>query len=235
MTAQLYAIRQEEPKRKKTWERVSDTMELHVPSGIYYASKFKACKGRFRKTTGETRKGRAQTIADQMIAEWMTGKRKVSERPLVSEVIDELDEVLEVEGEQGERRKRTCDKDGTYLPIIKQYFGDRNIDELDEQAWEDWIRTTGRKLDRTLGDIAKYLSKVLTFAFRRKYINRKPEIRNPDQKSKEVQTYDLATIKEFLKHAGDDLRDLIIIGAECGLRPHENRELRWGWITFKKE
>jgi len=146
------------------WVRASQNMVLHTPTGVYYVRKYRAGKGRLFRSTGETRKGRAQTLADEMLAEWLGGKRLGGRRYSIGELCD----LLEVELSREEnRRKRTHDKDRTYLPIIKHHFGDTWADEADEEFWGRWVRTTGKKLGRNLGDIAKYLSKVLTFAHAR--------------------------------------------------------------------
>ncbi len=227
--------------KAKVWERVSDSLVLHNPSGTYYARKFKAGRGAFFKSTGEKRKGRAQSIADQMLSEWMGGTRLATRRYRIDELCDQLDAVLEAEfmerDEAGNRtrRARTRDKDGTCLPIIKDLFGEHWADEIDELFWQDWVRTHGRKLNRRLGDIGKYLSKVLTFAYERKVINRKPKIENPDPPAKAPQTYSIKDIRLFLEHSDAVLHDLIVVGAECGVRPHENCGLQWDWIEISKK
>lgn len=239
MTAEVlrFAPKSEE-KDGRIWIRVSHNLVLHRPSGIFYARKFKAGKGRFFQSTGLTKKGLAQTKADVMIAEWMGGKNQAGKRIRMERVIDELDEILEAEAHQRDehgrvlRRKRTRDKDRTYFPIIKKHFGDLFPDEIDEAYWKRWVLTDGRKLNRTLGDIAKYLSKVLTYAFERKLIGRKPRIKNPDPRKKTVHTYTPEQIRMFWQHANQDMKDMIVVGGEAGIRPHENKGLRWDWITL---
>lgn len=241
MSAEIFSLNQR--RRKGVYDDVPGVpyLKLNTQSGVYYVRKYRAGKGELFKSTGETNKGRAKTKAEDMIAGWLGQRRTAARRVLVSEVIDQLERVLGEESIQKDeagrpvRRRRTVDKDGTYLPLLKTLFGDAYIDELDEDFWEDWIRTTGRKLNRQLGDIAKYLSKLLTFAYRKKYINRKPPVRNPDPKKKDVPTYEIKNIREFLDHADPELRDLIVIGAECGLRPHENREMRWEFVSFARD
>lgn len=225
-----------EPEEQiKKWIKISDNLLLHVVSGFYYVRKKKAGKGELFKSTGLKTKGKAQTKADDMVGDWM-GTKAVSRRPkTISEVCDELSEVLKKEFENGDRRKRTHDKDRTYIPIIERHFGDVLVSEVDEEFWASWVRISGKGLGRTLGDIAKYLSKVLTFAYQRKYISRKSQIINPDKPKKSGMIYENSDIEKFINHADPLLRDMIIIGAECGLRPHENRGLNWDWIEFSDE
>lgn len=223
-------------KKKKIWERVSSNLVVHLPSGIYYVRKKQVGRDELFQSTGEKNKRAAETKALEMISDWLNGKTfKRSERKFISEICDELDLCLQKEFENNDRRIRTREHDKTYFRIIKNHFGDRIASDIDEVFWDDWVRSTGRSLNRSLSDIAKYLSKVLTFAFQRKYINRKPEIRNPDKPKKSGMVYENADIEVFLEHADPMLRDLIIIGAECGLRPHENLGLQWEWIQFDKE
>jgi integrase len=224
MNAQIIQI---VPKKEKTWVKASQNMVLHRPTGIYYVRKYRAGKGELFKSTGETRKGRAQTLADEMQAQWLGGKRLGGRRYPIGELCDLLEDRL---SEDPERRRKTRQHDKTYLPIIRDLFGEEWADEIDEAFWDAWVRRTGRGMNRTLGDVAKYLSKVLTFAFEQKIINRKPRIKNPDAAPKSPPVYTIEQIQGFLEHADSELKDLLIVATECGIRPHENRELRWDWI-----
>lgn len=214
------------------WQSIEPGLIRHNPSGIYYVRKFKDGK-RLTATTGTDKLTRARTIRDEMLAEWISGKAP-DRKKRIHQVCDELELVLEKEFANGDRRKRTFDHDKTYLPIIKKYFGNYQASEIDEKFWADWVRDTGRSLNRTLNDIAKYLSKVLTHAYQQKYINRKPSISNPDKQKKIELIYENDEIERFIDNAEPDLKDLILIGAECGLRPHENHGLKWEWISFER-
>lgn len=218
-------------KKNEVWEPIESGLIKHIPSGIFYVRKFQNGK-RLTVTTGTDKIGKARTIRDQKLAEWISGK--VPDRKAkVAQICDELETVLTKDFENGDRRIRTLEHDKTYFPIIKKYFGHMNVTAIDEDFWDDWVRMTGRGLGRTLNDIAKYLSKTLTFAYKKKYLNRKPVIYNPDKKKKSGMLYENGDIENFIQHAEPDLKDLIIIGAECGLRPHENLGLKWEWITFE--
>lgn len=220
------------PKKKsEIWESIESGLVRHIPSGIYYVRKFQNGK-RLSCTTGTDKIGKARTIRDQKLAEWISGKTP-DRKAKIAQICDELEAVLQKDFENNERRIRTREHDKTYLPIIKKYFGHFNVSAIDEDFWDDWVRMTGRSLNRTLNDIAKYLSLTLTFAYKKKYLNRKPVIYNPDKKKKSGTIYENGDIENFIRHAEPDLRDLIIIGAECGLRPHENLGLKWDWISFE--
>lgn len=218
----------------KTWKSVSDNLVLHIPSQTYYARKYRKGKGRFFKTTGETRKGLAQSKANEMIAEWLFGKKPLGKYALVSEVCEKLQEDLQKEFENGDRSEKTWEHDRVYLKQVKNFFGELFINEIDEEFWRTWVRNDGRKLNRTLGDLAKYLSKTLTFAHAQKLIDRKPKILNPDNKPGEKPVYEFKSIRKLMDVIDPNLKDIVIIAAECGMRPYEVRKLEWSMVQFSK-
>lgn len=203
---------------------------LHKDTGTYYVRKAKAGRGRLFKSTRATSIADAKRVRDQLIAEF-EGHHSSGARKRVRFVCDSLMKELEAEFKSGQRRKRTYDHDKTYLPLIAQFFGDHFADELDEQVWKNWVRANRGK--RKVFDVAKYLSKVMSHAFAIKAAQRKPVFRVPKETAHAVEIYSDEDVKLFLGHARGDLRDLIILAAECGMRPHENREIRWRWISFR--
>lgn len=203
---------------------------LHTRTRAYYVRKFKAGRGSLFKSTGETTLTRARLVRDELIASF-EGRMGAGRRVRIAEAVEDLRGQLEKEFLAGRRRRRTWDHDRTYLPIITKLFGSFYADEIDESSWNTWaLEFKGR---RDLFDIAKYLSKVLTFAYARRAIPHKPRIRAPKSAERKIEIYSDADIRTFAENATPDLRDLIILAVECGLRPHENRELRWEWITFR--
>lgn len=234
MSAKVLRLERAKPT---AWKKISHNLVRNQASGIYYVRKFKAGRGRLFKTTGETRKGPAQTIADVMVAEWIGGKRLSGRRYRVEDLCDLLLEELDSQS----RRKRTRDRDqemlraeieGRAAGVVRREFGGQWIDELDERVWSEWVRGRGAKLGRRLGDIGKYVSKLLTFAFEQRIIPRKPRIRNPDPARTEKPTYTVEQIRAFLDKADPELWDLIVIAAECGPRPHEVCGIKWEWVTI---
>lgn len=232
-------------KKRDTWEdvyegrgekkRIIPNLKVRTDTGIIYVRKYKAGKGELVKSTGFTVKNisKARTAAEVIVADWLTGKSTVRQRQ-IDQICDDLWGVLEQEYKNKDRRLKTWEHDRTYLPIIQKYFGNCFASDIDEEFWNNWVRDTGRPLRRSLSDIAKYLSKVLTYAYQKKYISRKPKIKNPDKPKKSGRIYENSDIELFIKHADPMLRDLIIIGAECGLRPNENQGLQWDCITFEQ-
>lgn len=224
----------------KKWKRISHNLVLNRESGVYYVRKNRKGRVALFESTRLSQRMPAQAEADRKMVAWLGSAAFEGKRRRVGDLWDELDLVLEKEFEtfaaDGNRlrRKRTRDKDRTYGPIIKSLFGETYADEWDEQRWHGWVQSDGRKLGRKLGDIAKYLSKVLTYAYQRKAIARKPEIKNPDGPPAAVKTYGLDEVRDFHKHADPTLRDLIVIGIDCGLRPHETCGLEWSWIDIKR-
>lgn len=228
-----------ERQKKLVWERVSHNLVRHLPSGVYYVRKFKAGKGALFKTTGEKRKLRAQTIADEMVGAWignrLSGKRNVR----VGQFVTEVREQLRQEFELGDRSEKTWEQNQTFLTVIDGYFGHLLLDELDEEFWASWVRSGVWQKDRsTLFDVAKHLSVVLERAHRAKLISRKPKIRNPDRPRgpalhKIVSPAEMQAIAGTLVRAENDWLLLQLhLGAECGNRTIEVRTLRWEMVEF---
>lgn len=235
MTARIYPI---QPK-KKIWEDVKGVpyLKLNTESGVYFVRKYKAGKGELFRSTGQKTKMAAVTAADEMIAEWLGGKQLASGRKkTISTIVDELDEELELEFKNGDRRAKTRAHDKDYLPLIKKLFGEHTPDQVDEEFWQDWIRHTGKRMRReTFFDLAKYLSKTLTFAYRKKYIVRKPQIRNPDKPKRTGRVYADDEVASIVSHADEALLLQIALGYECGLRVTEVRAMEKSMILDWEE
>lgn len=208
-------------------------LKLNEVTGIYYVRISRAGKGELLESTHERSKMRAKTIAERRVSEFIGDTRKsTTRRKTVSTILDELEVVLEEEFQNKDRRAKTRAHDKDFIKVIRKYFGTFYVDEIDEDFWENWVRRVGRKLDRTLFDVAKYLSKTLTFAYRRKYINRKPVIANPDPDRKTGRAYTDEEIAALVKAADPKTLSQITLGYECGLRSYEVRCLRKDWIKF---
>jgi integrase len=217
-------------------------LELHKVSGIYYVRTSVAGKGELFKSTRSKKKGEAKSIADEMIKEFAGQKPGLrAGRIKMAKICDMALEACLLEGTQLDddghplRSKNTNEHDTYNFPLIKKLFGDYFADEIDEQFWKSWAKKEGRELNRTLGDIAKYLSKALSYAFEEKYLARKPRIKNPDKQRNKAKVYDNAQIITFYHNAEPDLQHLIILGAENPLRPHENCEVEWSMVSFEKD
>jgi integrase len=237
MSAKVLPIRSSEP----VWLAVPGIpyLKLHSESGIYYVRKYKAGKGQLFKTTGETTKGRARFVADEMITEWLTGRRQTTgRRQKVSAVCDELLEFLKSQAKNpDDRRSATWIKDQRMVRVISDLFGDLFVDDIDEDWWANWVAFEGRALGIQLFDHAKYLSKVLTFAHRRKYIQRKPKIENPDPEKpkakKSITDEEIGKVVALAVSRGAvDLELQAVLGYENGFRPGEIRCLQWSMVSF---
>lgn len=225
------------PEKKNLYENVRGVSYLkrHRVTGIYYVRKFKAGKGELFRSTGTTKKGIAQTKADAMISEWLGKARKATQRMTVAQACEALEAELRQEFEAGQRRAKTWEHDRAYLKVISDLFGTRYVDEFDEETWAEWIRTTGSKMNRTLFDVAKYLSKVLTFGYRKRWITRKPQIRNPDAQAKTGRIYSDDEIAAIIEAADPRTLCQTVLGYECGLRSYEVRCLRIDWLSFRDD
>jgi integrase len=227
-------------KKEKIWIKQSHNLVLHVPTGCFYARKSKAGKGRFFQSTGFKTKGKAQTQADEMIAEWLGGKRNTGRRLRVSPVVDEMLAALKKEantlGQDGYplRSAATYDHDKYYARVIKKLFGGDFIDQWSEQWWDEWIKNTGVNLGRTLADIAKYVSKTHSFAFSKTYVKGRITFKNPDKPKKVGIAYTDEQIQMFFEKAEPTLQDMIALGVSTGMRPEEVDGLEWAFVQFRK-
>lgn len=219
------------------WKKVSDTLVQDTRSGMFYARQSEKGRGRFFQTTGLRKKTEAQRKANEMLAQWRTGQlAQTLNARTVREVIEVLRDNLEREMMSGDRARKTWDSsDRPNLNQVEKHFGDEYVAEIDEIFWKDWIQTVGKGLGRTLGDIAKYLSMVLTYAHQNKLISRKPAIHNPDPAKEPPVPLTMDQIETLLEKANPVIADLIILAAECGLRPYESRRLQWEMIDFPRD
>jgi hypothetical protein len=238
-------------------------LEIDTKSGIYYVRKYIAGRGELFKSTKLRKKQLANTIADQMITEFSTRKKGLkNKRITVAEacglLLEQLEKDTKTVNKDGHllRRESTFrNKDLPYLRapwsgelkelksrektrkqgVIRDLFGEEYVDQIDEVYWKDWCKREGRREGIGLNDVAKYLSMVLSYAFEQKYIARKPEIRNPETHKKKAVVYTDEQVLAFFKAAEPELQDLIIIGSENPLRPHENREIPWSMVQILEE
>ncbi len=236
------------PKGNKNWESVPGYPYLrrHRTSRIYHIRFSKAGRGRLEKSTGQDLVGKANSVALEMIAEFLGEKKKTAgRRQYVSSVADELLEELIHEHEIGKRRLRTFEKDRTMIPIVKNHFGHFYIDELDEDFWNDWSRQYQRRVLKermagrdpgrtTLFDVSKYLSKLLTFAERKKYVLRRPRFKNPDpaQPQTTPKIYTLEELKRIRSNFSEDVLLGYVLAQECCFRLSEAICLQWDMVTF---
>lgn len=225
-------------------------LELNRETGVFYVRKSLPGRGELFKSTRCKTKRRAQTIAETLIAEATLRKPGLrAKRIRIAEICDYALAELEKQTRQVDadgiplRSLETYRKDVYYLGkkakrrgegVIRKLFGDYLADEIDEQFWKRWVDKTGRGLGRTLSDVAKYLSLVLTWAFEEKYLGRKPRIRNPEKPKKTHVIYDEKLMRKFFQAAEPTLQDLIILGAENPFRPKEVREMTWEMVDLKR-
>lgn len=224
--------------KPKIWERIPGTMlVLHRPTGMYYIRKKKVGRGELFKPTGFKTLGKAKAAAQEMYDAWAQGKISAQKRQRVSSVVAELLSSLEREHKtlvDGHpiRSAATLEHDRYYARIITKLFGEQFIDQITEAWWDSYVKSAKR--DRTLGDLAKYLSKTHSFAFRRGYVAGRQTFRNPDRRKQVGVEYTDKQIRSFYEHAEPLLKDMIALGAVTGMRPEELDALEWEFVRFEK-
>ncbi len=235
----------------KHWESVPGHPYLrrHRASGIIHIRFFKAGRGRLEKTTGETAIGKANTKSLELIAEFLGDKPRLKRgRATVARVLDELLVALDHDFEIGERRLRTHENDHVSIPLLKRHFGKLYLDELDEDWWDTWARQYQRQVLKvkmkgedpgrtTLFDVAKYLSKLCTFAVRKKYITRRPRFRNPDpaQAQTKPHVFSDEELEKIRKNMPARVLLAFVLGQECCFRISEAMCLEWTMVRFEPD
>lgn len=227
-------------------------LALDTQSGIYYVRKSKKGKPDLFKSTGETSKYKAQKVAESLIAEYLTGKAKARPgKALVSDLCADLLADLEAEtkimteGGYPQRSAKTFEKDRTFLTrVIPDLFGNQDPSSIDEEWWRTWEQANRGKVKnyktgqpRKMAEIAKYLSKVLSYAHRKHHIQRLPKLFRGVQTKYKIKAavYEDDVVLEFLEHAEPILYDLVAIEGENPFRPGEVSGLCWSWIEFDEE
>lgn len=230
-------------------------LKKHPKTNIYYVRKYVAGKGELFKSTRTSKVGLAKTIADQMIHDFIDidpglKNKRVKVKDICSLLLSDFEKATKEADKEGLpiRRKSTFDsKDKPYLrgPFPKEYklkkgmrkqgvirdlFGEMFIDEIDEVFMKKWIKKEGKKHTKKFSEIIKYLGLALSYAHESKYISRRPKLKNPDRHVKKAIRINDADAIRFFESAEPDLKDLIIIGSENPLRPHENCEIEWSMV-----
>lgn len=223
--------------------------------------KFVRGRGELFKSTRSKKVRMANTIAEQMVREFTDRKAGLrGGRVTIAELCDsafaQCEKRAAAVDEDGHplRRARTLEHDRTYLKdkvrewknaegqvvkrreypaLLKVHFGTLFADEIDAQFWDYWVRSKGRLLGRNLNDYAKYLSLVLQHAVDEKWLPAKPELYNPTKHKKKAVIYSDEQVLAFFNAAEPELQDLIVVGSENPLRPHENAEVRWDWVEIR--
>jgi len=184
---------------------------LHKPSGIWYVRKKKKGKKPLFKSTGQDAKGRARTLADQMIAKWLKGDTVQfgSDEKLFR---DYAPDALAAFEKSTKLRDRTKENAKYYINALIEEIGYARLKDINEGFVENWIEefrgkrrvsqvdSDGKTIRarETFADYVKYISKVLKHAAKNGVISRLPEFENPDPKKPTGRIYSKAEIQALL-------------------------------------
>ena len=146
-------------------------------SGTWYVRKTEKGRKPLFKTTGESKsKGRAKERALDLIAQWK-GQVRVREEAIMFRDVAAI-----VTNNKKNLRDSTREKYVNQFEVLLPYFGDRRIEQVDEQAWEQFIYDRRQKReDYSFATTLAVLRDVINRAFERKLIERKPKFRDPDK------------------------------------------------------
>ncbi len=194
-------------------------------SGIFYVR-----KGDCFQTTGERVIGRARAKGKNILDRWHGHAPKDSRPRTVEDVAIEHIESLRQECVNKTRRRTTLVSNEQSAKFVIKHLGDRMIGDIDEDFLTEWFRTEGHGIRKTLFDVAKHLSMLLSFAHRRGYIMRKPKVKNPDRKKKTGTTYTGEQVRRLVTVADRRTMLQVVLAYECGMRPGEVRGLEWDMV-----
>lgn len=179
---------------------------LNQVTQVWYVRKKKRGKKPLFKSTGEKQKGRANTKALLLIAEWLGSKRGPGfVCPLFREFAEEY--LIHLEKDT-KLRVRTKANARMYIKELIQEIGHMPLDEINEGFFEEWLTDfRARKNRATFADYYAYLGKVLKHAHAKELINRLPRFRNPDQKKETGRVFTRAEVRAMISQLESNLAE----------------------------
>lgn len=217
------------------YTKVGDNLLLNTETGVYYVRKaFR--KDRIPdlfKSTGEERINKAKILRDQMItahlAKYLHGEVSGRDAKTFSEVADEV-----LRYESPDQRKSTQDQYRRYIGELKTEFGEIPITRVTSEFFTEWLREfRKRKTRKTFMDYQKYASKVLTYAYQKRYVTHQVKFKNPDRgRATRYRVYTREEITSLWNHMDEDLRDQFALGFECMMRLREILHLTWDRVDL---
>lgn len=168
---------------QKIWKRDPKDRELwlHVPSGVWYVRKKQKGKRALFKTTKQTTKGKARTVANRIIQEWSGSTTKEFEAMGIT-FGEHAKIALEDWLQSTKFRARYKKNLKLYVEELIKEIGYVRLVDINEGFIESWVEEfRGRRTDRvTFRDYVSYITKVMRHAKRNGIIKSAPDFENPD-------------------------------------------------------
>jgi integrase len=216
-------------------------------TGIYYVKKTKTGKKILFKTTGTDNLTLAIEIRDNMIADWLNDKPLkravhgtdiiVEDSVTVEQLCDKFleDRRISVNHDDPEFRisYKTFQKDKTETNFIKETFGTLPIASVTTKWWTNWYKVEAKKLSRGVRETKRYMSLIFKFAVQTGLLDNEPQFPLPPKRKEKAKG--IFTDEEIGKLYGvsdPNVRLLVHLCIENGLRSFEAKRMRWDHIYF---
>jgi len=227
----------------KRFLKIEGHIWIDVKTGTYFVRKTfkKEHLNELNRSTGQKTLGKARTRASVMIAEHLSSGGQTIGRGS-KRMFEVIEEILRVE--MPRKRPATQDQYKRFLAEIKDEWGRAYLNSISLTEFQDWlVEFKARKLNRsTFMDYAKYMNKIFSFAYQRKYVTHRIVFPNPDEAAEEGRVYTRVEITAVYEHMSEDLRDQFTLSLECFMRLREVLKLTWdrvdlvtGAITLRKQ
>lgn len=222
-------------KATDTKGNVIPSLYIDVESGCYYVRKSKSGKPHLFKSLGKVSISLAKRLKDQAIADWLG-----DDNPLARARLHRFSDIWEERYFPAKMKKvkpSTCTAyDVAYRSLLKPFFGDKFIEQINDKSWEAFLDETPREI--ILFNARKGLVNFLKYCQEHLEIIRSvPKLKLPPERKQRrigaraavglVYEREQVVMAAMSAGAGSDLRLAILMGYRMGMRIGEICSLRF--------